>query len=427
MATVNLNPVENYSQPTLTLPSSGGWHVNCVDYQVTTKDVNWNQDQTKRLNEFQAAKNLGGVNYVALGVPYNSTSKYTNYVADARTKGFKIWFRSHWDAWQGDNSIGGVTSINRSSNTATVVTSTAHGMVTGNTVVIADAVETDYNGEYTITVTDTTTFTYTVSNTPSTPATGTILWRYGRQTYLDKTYDFIVDNPTLFADGDLFTTCVEANNADGGSKNWTFRSTGKSSGSFDFAKYNRFQRDQVTYANAAFLVIGKSVSTFALSHSLSLCDLNGQVLDSTDGGNSNGFDDADMVNYCGGIVCIDHYMSDAYRYSTDPSYWSRYSDDLDKLHVSFPNCKIMIGEWGYHTITSVSGGEKHGMFEKIVDVLRSKDYIWGVSFWTHMGSNTASIWVDSSGTITPGATNVSNAISRAFNTGNSSYGPRARA
>ena len=67
-----------------------------------------------------------------------------------------------------------VTSITRSSTTATVTTSIAHGYTTGDSVVIAGATETDYNGVYTITVTGTTTFTYTVANSPSTPATGTI-------------------------------------------------------------------------------------------------------------------------------------------------------------------------------------------------------------------------------------------------------------
>lgn len=67
-----------------------------------------------------------------------------------------------------------VTSITRSSTTATVTTSIDHGYTTGDSVVIAGATQTDYNGVFAITVTGDTTFTYAVANSPATPATGTI-------------------------------------------------------------------------------------------------------------------------------------------------------------------------------------------------------------------------------------------------------------
>lgn len=67
-----------------------------------------------------------------------------------------------------------VTSITRATSTATVTTSAAHNLTTGNVVLISGATQTEYNGSFTITVTSSTTFTYTVSGTPATPATGTI-------------------------------------------------------------------------------------------------------------------------------------------------------------------------------------------------------------------------------------------------------------
>lgn len=66
-----------------------------------------------------------------------------------------------------------VTSITRSTATATV-TAPAHGYTTGNKVNIRGAAQTEYNGDFTITVVDANTFTYTVSGSPATPATGTI-------------------------------------------------------------------------------------------------------------------------------------------------------------------------------------------------------------------------------------------------------------
>lgn len=67
-----------------------------------------------------------------------------------------------------------ISSITRVGATATVVCAAAHELSTGNSALIAGAAETDYNIDAVVTVVDTTTFTYTVANSPATPATGTI-------------------------------------------------------------------------------------------------------------------------------------------------------------------------------------------------------------------------------------------------------------
>lgn len=72
-----------------------------------------------------------------------------------------------------------VTSITRSSSTATITTSASHGLVTGDTIVVAGATQSEYNGTFAFTKTGDTTGTYTVSGTPATPATGTITWKKG--------------------------------------------------------------------------------------------------------------------------------------------------------------------------------------------------------------------------------------------------------
>jgi len=63
-------------------------------------------------------------------------------------------------------------SITRSGSTATV-THTAHGLSTGDKVLILGAAQIEYNNVHSITVTDPNTYTYTVSGSPATPATGT--------------------------------------------------------------------------------------------------------------------------------------------------------------------------------------------------------------------------------------------------------------
>ena len=67
-----------------------------------------------------------------------------------------------------------VSTLTRIGTTATATTASDHNLASGMSVVMAGAVETDYNGTVVITVTGLNTFTYEVVGSPSTPATGTI-------------------------------------------------------------------------------------------------------------------------------------------------------------------------------------------------------------------------------------------------------------
>jgi len=67
-----------------------------------------------------------------------------------------------------------ISNLTRVGTTVTAVTSSAHGLASNIEATIAGAVETDYNGTFTITVLDATTFTYEITGSPTTPATGTI-------------------------------------------------------------------------------------------------------------------------------------------------------------------------------------------------------------------------------------------------------------
>lgn len=68
-----------------------------------------------------------------------------------------------------------ISSAVFSAGLVTIVTVTDHNFATGISVVISGAVETEFNGTFTITVTALDTFTYPITGTPSSPATGTIL------------------------------------------------------------------------------------------------------------------------------------------------------------------------------------------------------------------------------------------------------------
>lgn len=69
-----------------------------------------------------------------------------------------------------------VTSVTRTGQVVTVTTTTAHGYSTGDSINISGAVQAGYNGTFSITITSTTSYTYTLPSgtTPVTPATGTI-------------------------------------------------------------------------------------------------------------------------------------------------------------------------------------------------------------------------------------------------------------
>jgi len=69
-----------------------------------------------------------------------------------------------------------VSSLTRSGTTATA-SCTAHGLVTGRRVRIEGATPDGWNTEFDVTVTDANNFTFTVPNTLTTPATGTITSR----------------------------------------------------------------------------------------------------------------------------------------------------------------------------------------------------------------------------------------------------------
>jgi len=82
-----------------------------------------------------------------------------------------VYDGSKWFSMATTSTAQTISSITNSTTTATLTTSSAHGLITGNQVVISGAIPTQYNGTYVITVTGTTTFTYTMATAPSGSAT----------------------------------------------------------------------------------------------------------------------------------------------------------------------------------------------------------------------------------------------------------------
>ena len=113
-----------------------------------------------------------GESSVEIDYPANETVEATDDASLRYWNGSVYLFRGHQTA-----AALAVSSITRSGGTATVTTSSNHGLETGDWAFIQGAAEVAYNGIFQITKTGATTFTYTVSFTPTTPATGTITAR----------------------------------------------------------------------------------------------------------------------------------------------------------------------------------------------------------------------------------------------------------
>lgn len=77
-----------------------------------------------------------------------------------------------WDSFYIKKPQLTIASLTQSSGTATATVSAGHQLVTGDSVYISGADDSDYNGTFTVTVTNSTTFTFTVDSGATSPDTG---------------------------------------------------------------------------------------------------------------------------------------------------------------------------------------------------------------------------------------------------------------
>lgn len=374
-----------------------------VDMQVICKFTAWDFLSPSQRDAMFAEIVATGATHVALAVPYEQTTKYADMVGRARAHGLLVWHRSHRNAWEGSDGVGSATSISRSGTVATVASSAAHGLVTGDKVWISGATPSAYNGLQTITVTDSTHFTFSIAGSPATPATGTLRYRVDWESYRIYVYNWIKANPTLFRAGDIFGMAVENSNADGlgdGAYNASFRSNGLST-SFDIQKYVNSQFDQVYYANLAFSEIGlkQKVYTWGISTNVSLLDLNGITWNNT-GGNASGINYQDVIDKLGGVLCIDHYQSADIL--TAAEYRTAVRADNSNFKKSFPGCYLFQGEWGYHTEDAITEQNQADVTKAVMEEYWSMSELVGFNLWVQMGSSTTSYWNDVDGNITAG-------------------------
>ncbi len=127
----------------------------------------------------------------------------------------------HWSLWTSRTAQAAQTptSITLGSDgvTATVAL-TGHLFADGDVVDIAGATQTEYNGSPNITYVDADHFTYQVTGTPASPATGTITATGYTEGYFKMIYHTVVTNTNLFADatsGRLYTMSASTQDDNG--------------------------------------------------------------------------------------------------------------------------------------------------------------------------------------------------------------------
>ena len=101
-----------------------------------------------------------------------------------------------------------ITSVTHQGTFATVTTASAHGLITGNQVLMAGFTPSDYNGTYIINVVDSVTFTYTMTSTPPTDATTVGTYTVVAQTISTNIQTGLVAKLTTTANHDLTTGAV---------------------------------------------------------------------------------------------------------------------------------------------------------------------------------------------------------------------------
>lgn len=170
----------NFTYQVVTTPSLQGSH-RFIDIDGTEEIIVWSTD-----------KFYSYTNNILQEYAYAGSQTFTEGNWQAVTLNDAVYFfQRGYEPLYHDTVTNNIKDISQAATTATVtitsaqqtatVTHSSHGLATGTSVTFAGANESDYNGTFSITVVDLDTYTYTLHNSASSPATGTITatWSHG--------------------------------------------------------------------------------------------------------------------------------------------------------------------------------------------------------------------------------------------------------
>lgn len=183
-----------------------------------------------------------------------------------------------------------------------------------------------------------------------------------RQTHIEKTESFILENYDLFEDGDVFTGCPECENGGPGDP----RQTG------DVKGHRQFLIDEYRVTKKSFEEIEKKVASNYDSMNADVARL---VMDK------------DTTRALDGIIVIDHYVKSPDKLALDVSDIAKQSGG-----------RVVLGEFGV-PIPDLNGNmteeEQAKWLDKALGLLTKMDEVAGVSYWVNVGGSTQ-LW-DSKG------------------------------
>ena len=155
-----------------------------------------------------------------------------------------------------------ITDLEKSGETAIATTNSNHFLADGIDVTISGATETEYNGTFTVNVTSEKTFTYDITGTPTSPATGTILCNH-------VTSSFEIESELYGEDKNLdsgtvvtFSSSISGINTDAHVQFSEIKGGTDSESDDDYRKRvtNRYQKPVAHFNNAEVENLAKEVS-----------------------------------------------------------------------------------------------------------------------------------------------------------------------
>jgi hypothetical protein len=179
-----------------------------------------------------------------------------------------------------------------------------------------------------------------------------------KEEHIAKTREFIIQNPDLFQDGDLFSSCPECENGALGDP----RLTGK------VDEYRKFLVDEYDVTKSAFASMGKNVGA-------NLFSMNGDV--------AKLIMDKETTQSLDGIIVVDHYVESP----------EKLNDDIT-MYAQISGGNVVLGEFGA-PIPDIHGPmteeQQKEWLQTTLELLSQNPHVIGVNYWTNLGGTTA-LW-----------------------------------
>ncbi len=179
--------------------------------------------------------------------------------------------------------------------------------------------------------------------------------------HIEETQEFILKNPDLFENGDIFTSCTECEN---GRVFDPFRAD-------QLLEFRKFLIEEYKVAKRAFESLGKDVKTNFYPMNLDVAKL---VMNK------------DTLNSLEKVVVLDHYVDTP----------QKLVNDIDEIHVQ-TNAKIVLGEIGVPIPDihgEISEGRQAEWLSETLELLSYKDFLLGLNYWVNKGGSTEIFYKD---------------------------------